>query len=65
LLTCAGEYSGFVEEGRLREHLWKGGRWADFIHMGILKEEWEALQSLSKVESKPAVAGVGEVPPRQ
>ncbi|KAJ5612036.1 hypothetical protein N7510_005230 [Penicillium lagena] len=33
---------GFVSEGRRRECLWKGGRWWDSIHMGILAHEWEA-----------------------
>jgi RimJ/RimL family protein N-acetyltransferase len=33
---------GFVLEGRRRECLWKGGRWWDSIHMGILAHEWEA-----------------------
>ncbi|KAL4805659.1 putative GNAT family acetyltransferase [Aspergillus unguis] len=32
---------GFVSEGRRRECLWKGGRWWDCIHMGILAHEWE------------------------
>ncbi|OQD75966.1 hypothetical protein PENDEC_c005G02727 [Penicillium decumbens] len=33
---------GFVTEGRRRECLWRGGRWWDSIHMGILAHEWEA-----------------------
>jgi RimJ/RimL family protein N-acetyltransferase len=33
---------GFVPEGRRRECLWRGGRWWDCIHMGILAHEWEA-----------------------
>ena len=33
---------GFVTEGRRRECLWKGGRWWDCIHMGVLAHEWEA-----------------------
>ncbi|WP_296420521.1 GNAT family N-acetyltransferase [Pseudooctadecabacter sp.] len=31
---------GFVEEGRLRENAWVGGRWQDDIIMGILAQEW-------------------------
>ncbi len=31
---------GFVEEGRLRQQLWRGGQYVDEIHMGILEEEW-------------------------
>jgi RimJ/RimL family protein N-acetyltransferase len=30
---------GFVEEGRLRAHLWSGGRYVDQVIMGILREE--------------------------
>ena len=33
--------SGFVEEGRLREHVWGDGRYQDLVSMGILKGEWE------------------------
>jgi RimJ/RimL family protein N-acetyltransferase len=33
---------GFVEEGRLRRHVWSGGRYADFLFMGLLRDEWEA-----------------------
>ncbi|KAJ6000092.1 hypothetical protein N7481_000501 [Penicillium waksmanii] len=36
---------GFVLEGRRRECLWKGGRWWDLIHMGILAHEWKAAGS--------------------
>lgn len=32
---------GFVEEGRMREHVWLGGRYADNVIMGVLREEWE------------------------
>jgi RimJ/RimL family protein N-acetyltransferase len=32
---------GFVEEGRLRQHLWSAGRYVDLVQMGILREEWE------------------------
>ena len=32
---------GFVEEGRLREHLWSDGKYVDFIYMGVLRSEWE------------------------
>ena len=32
---------GFVEEGRMREHVWLGGRYADDVIMGVLRDEWE------------------------
>lgn len=32
---------GFVEEGRLRAHVWSDGSYDDLIHMGILRQEWE------------------------
>jgi RimJ/RimL family protein N-acetyltransferase len=35
---------GFVEEGRLRRHVWSNGEYDDAIYMGILREEWQAAQ---------------------
>lgn len=32
---------GFVEEGRLRRHVWANGDYVDLVYMGILREEWE------------------------
>ena len=34
--------AGFVEEGRLREHVWSNGRHVDAVYMGVLRDEWEA-----------------------
>lgn len=31
---------GFVEEGRMREHIWLAGRYVDNVYMGVLREEW-------------------------
>lgn len=36
---------GFVEEGRLREHVWSNGRYVALLQMGILRSEWEAQQA--------------------
>ncbi|HUG13982.1 MAG TPA: GNAT family protein [Thermomicrobiales bacterium] len=33
---------GFVEEGRLRQHVYSNGRYDDAVYMGVLREEWEA-----------------------
>lgn len=33
---------GFVEEGRLRKHVWSNGARLDLVHMGLLRDEWEA-----------------------
>ncbi|MHB8575005.1 MAG: GNAT family N-acetyltransferase [Dehalococcoidia bacterium] len=33
---------GFIEEGRLRQHVWSNGSYLDLVHMGILGTEWEA-----------------------
>jgi len=33
---------GFVEEGRLRQHLWLDGRFVDRIYMGLLRDEYLA-----------------------
>lgn len=32
--------SGFIEEGRLREHVWLDGYYVDMILMGVLRDEW-------------------------
>lgn len=32
--------AGFVEEGVLREHIFKDGRYHDLVRMGILRDEW-------------------------
>ena len=31
---------GFVEEGRLRQHVWSAGVYLDLVHMGLLRDEW-------------------------
>jgi RimJ/RimL family protein N-acetyltransferase len=31
---------GFVEEGRLREHVYSNGRYVDAVYMGVLRDEW-------------------------
>jgi RimJ/RimL family protein N-acetyltransferase len=36
---------GFVEEGRLRQHVYSNGRYDDAVYMGVLRDEWEAMQS--------------------
>jgi RimJ/RimL family protein N-acetyltransferase len=32
---------GFVEEGRLRRHVWSDGTYIDLVYMGILRDEWK------------------------
>lgn len=39
---------GFVEEGRLRRHVWSNGDYIDLVYMGILPEEWQ-LANQNKV----------------
>lgn len=34
---------GFVEEGRLRAHMWSNGQYIDLVQMGILRAEWVAI----------------------
>lgn len=42
-LRAIGAYRrcGFVEEGRLRAHMWNNGDYIDLVQMGILRDEWE------------------------
>lgn len=42
---------GFKEEGRLRQWMSRSGERHDLIYMGILREEWEALQSNQPVDA--------------
>jgi RimJ/RimL family protein N-acetyltransferase len=42
---------GFIEEGRLRQHVWSDGHYIDLIQMGILRSEWENMQA--KLEDVP------------
>ncbi|RIK44127.1 MAG: hypothetical protein DCC58_08680 [Chloroflexi bacterium] len=37
----AYQAAGFVEEGRLRRHVYSNGAYDDAVYMGILREEWE------------------------
>jgi RimJ/RimL family protein N-acetyltransferase len=32
--------SGFIEEGRLRAHVWSDGQYVDLVYMGLLRDEW-------------------------
>lgn len=36
---------GFREEARLRQHVFRHGRYVDFIQMGILRDEFDALHT--------------------
>jgi RimJ/RimL family protein N-acetyltransferase len=33
---------GFVEEGRLRKHVWSAGEYIDLVYMGVFRDEWQA-----------------------
>jgi RimJ/RimL family protein N-acetyltransferase len=35
---------GFVEEGRLRQHVWSNGAYDDFVYMGVMRDEWTQKQ---------------------
>jgi len=43
--------AGFVEEGRLRQHVWSNGRYDDVVYMGVLQEEWEVKAGDKEKES--------------
>ncbi len=32
---------GFLEEGRLREHVWSDGSYDDLVLMGLLRQKWQ------------------------
>ena len=35
---------GFIEEGRLRAHVWSAGRYVDLVYMGVLRDEWQSRE---------------------
>ena len=43
---------GFVEEGRLRSHVWSNGQYIDFVYMGILQSEWAQRKVFSPLLSQ-------------
>lgn len=40
---------GFIEEGRLREHMFSNGRYVDAVYMGVLRRDWQSDGSESIV----------------
>jgi len=36
---------GFIEEGRLRAHVWSSGQYVDLVQMGVLRDEWQPKQT--------------------
>jgi RimJ/RimL family protein N-acetyltransferase len=48
---------GFVQEARLRDRSWKGGRWVDHVFMSINRDEfataWERWQAADRKETVP------------
>lgn len=45
------EKVGFIEEGRLRDHVWRHGQWCDVYVYGILESEW-ALKYQRKTDTQ-------------
>ena len=43
--------SGFIEEGRLRSHVWSRGQYEDLVYMGILRDEWSTRLGTDAFES--------------
>ncbi|GAB4454540.1 MAG: GNAT family protein [Armatimonadaceae bacterium] len=41
------EKCGFLEEGRLREHLFLDGEFVDQVQMGILRREWQEAGTMA------------------
>ena len=42
---------GFVEEGRLREHVWSDGGYDDLVCMGVLRSDWQAARGVGSQEA--------------
>ncbi len=43
---------GFVEEGRLRSHVWNDNGYVDLVFMGILRKEWAGRQQGKAEQTK-------------
>ena len=43
---------GFVQEARMRDRSWKGGRWVDRVLMSINRDEFEAAQERWRASAK-------------
>lgn len=41
---------GFIEEGRLRAHVWNDGKFVDLVFMGLFQDEWNKLQAQASSE---------------
>jgi hypothetical protein len=41
----------FVEEGRMREHVWLAGRYVDKVIMGVMREEWQEGRTVGQGHS--------------
>ncbi|KAH8799586.1 acyl-CoA N-acyltransferase [Flagelloscypha sp. PMI_526] len=50
---------GFKEEGRIREVLYKDGKWEDSIEMGILKKEWKTMKQAQNQYRCIEISGFG------
>ncbi len=46
----------FVEEGRLRQHIWNDGEYVDQVFMGLLRSDWQAQQTAVPVAEPEPVA---------
>lgn len=52
---------GFVEEGRFRQHVMKGGVAQDIVCLGMLKEEWNKVQAHveARLQARGLIAASG------
>ncbi|MGH2634163.1 MAG: GNAT family N-acetyltransferase [Tepidiformaceae bacterium] len=45
---------GFVEEGRLRQHIWRDGSYDDVVYLAVLRDEWNGSASVPLAAPAPA-----------
>ncbi len=46
----------FVEEGRLRQHIWNDGEYVDLVYMGLLRSQWQAKRAMETIVVPDTVA---------
>jgi len=50
---------GFLEEGRLRQHLWRDGSYDDAVYLAVLRDEWNGTAPVPSPAS-PETAGAAD-----
>lgn len=53
--------TGFVIEGRMRQHIWKNGEWRDVLVMGLLADEFRTRHAVEADEVQWTTAALKDI----